>query len=251
MGQVAYLTSTGEVLEAFSVTDAAWAQLCQLPRGAMVMPRSHWPATAKTSINGLRFFSHYPGYPGTLPTPESYAHTRLKIDLVRTLRSLGYSAAVEVAGKTPDGEEWVADVLGTANGDRIAFEVQLSSQHLRDFQRRTQRYSQSGVRTVWIVATTPIFDRYTKAVVKANIDYYRRTGEFLADLPEILPFYIDVPDKNAYPVRPSLRFGRGKFQTCMEMEEAVAGIMQSVPRWQFPDWKWGGHINPDIKRPTT
>ncbi|OWK25535.1 hypothetical protein AJ87_08930 [Rhizobium yanglingense] len=85
MGQIAYDAATGEMMEAFSMTDEAWGIACQAPSGAILMPRTGWPAVPKVSIRGLRFFAHHPGCPDKLPAPESYAHTRLKIDIARTL----------------------------------------------------------------------------------------------------------------------------------------------------------------------
>ncbi len=251
MGQIAYLNATGEELEAFSVTDAVWDALCQLPKGSMTMPRTHWPATAKTSIKGLRFFAHYPGYTGALPKPESYAHTRIKIDVVKTLRSMGFKANVEVPGSSPEGEEWIADVLAeNYDGSRIAFEIQMSSQHMRDFLSRSDRYVRSGVKVCWIMPYEPVAGRLTKAIANANIPYYREHGHFLADYEEIMPFRIVWDSKDEYPGRPQLHFGRMPYHKAMEMEEALAGVMLGVPRWEIPDWKWGDHYEP-IKKVTT
>lgn len=246
MGQIAYLPKTGEMLEAFSTADTVWDALCQLPKGSMTMPRTGWPATPKTSIKGLRFFSHYPGYQGELPKPESYAHTRLKIDVVRSLRSLGFNANIEVPGASPDGEEWVADVLAeNYDGGLVAFEVQLSSQHLRDFLRRSNRYSRSGVKVCWIMSWEPVSGRLTKAIANANISYYREHGHFLADCPEILPLRVKLDSKDEYPAdRLQLHFGRGAFHKGMHFEEALAGVMLGLPRWESPEWKWGDHRVP-------
>ncbi|WP_107675013.1 hypothetical protein [Agrobacterium sp. LAD9] len=246
MGQIAYLAATGEMIEAFSVTDTVWDALCKLPKGSMTMPRTNWPATAKTSIKGLRFFSHYPGFPGGLPKPESYAHTRLKIDVVRSLRSMGFKANIEVAGASSLGEEWVADVLAeNVDGSRIAFEIQLSSQHLRDFLRRTDRYERSGVKVCWIIEDRVVSWRLTKAIANANIAYYHEHKEFLADCAEILPFRVQLENKDTYPdPRPRLHFGRASYHKAMEFDEALAGVMLGIPKWEIPEWKWGDHYVP-------
>jgi len=152
LGQIAINDKTGERIEAFSVSVEEWKMHCLAQRGTLVTPVSSWPAVPKTSINGLRFFAHHPGYSGLLPKPESYAHTRLKIDVVKAARALGYHAEVEVCGRDPEGAEWRADVLVTSpKGKRTAFEIQLSSQHLRDFCFRTQRYRRSSVECYWII----------------------------------------------------------------------------------------------------
>lgn len=59
-----------------------------------------------------------PGYTGILPKPESYSHTRLKIDVVKAVRELGYHAELEVAGSGADGGDWIADVLVTVPDGR-------------------------------------------------------------------------------------------------------------------------------------
>lgn len=177
MGQVAYLAETNELIEAFSVSDAGWADLISAPKGAILMPRSGWPAVPKTSIRGVRFFAHHPGYGGLLPKPESYAHTRLKIDVVKAARRLGYHAELELPGSDPNRAEWVADVMVTAaDGRRTAFEIQLSSQHLNDFRSRTGRYQRSGVACCWIIPRKPVHERLTKALCYANRETFPEHG---------------------------------------------------------------------------
>lgn len=246
MGQTAILPMTGERIEAFSASDELWAWLCNVPKGTILMPRTNWPATAKTSSNGLRFFSHYPGVPGGPPKPESYAHTRLKIDVVRSLRSMGFKAEIEVPGFSPEGEEWVADVLAEGgDGMKIAFEIQLSSQHLRDFLHRTARYERSGIKVCWIMSWKPVGHRLTMAVAKANMAYYREHGLFLSDLGEIMPLRVSLESKDAYPAEGlKLQFGRGAFHKAMDFDEALAGVMLGVPKWEIPEWKWGDHCVP-------
>ena len=241
MGQIAYHATTGAAAEAFSVDDAEWSAICAAPRGTWLMPRSAWPAVAKTSIRGLRFFAHHPGYTGILPKPESYAHTRLKVDIVKAARNLGYHAQVEVAGSDPDGATWIADALVTSSdGARVAFEVQLSTQHLRDFRARTERYQRSGVRCCWLMSNEPVSARLTKAIAYENMDYYRAHGLFQGDEEALLHFGVSLHDKDTYPdERPLLRFGRGHLLKRLQMEEAIEGILKGLPRWERPDWHWG------------
>lgn len=240
MGQIAYDASTGATIEAFSATDAEWNAYCALPKGALVMPLTRWPAVAKTSIKGLRFFAHYSGYPGVLPTPESYNHTRLKIDVVRMLRALGFVANVEVPGATPTGEAWIADVLAEdREGGKVAFEIQFSSQHLKDFRARTDRYKRSGVRVCWIMPEKPVAWRITKAIINENVDYYRAHGRMVADCEEIIPFVHPIVGKEEYPdPLPLIRFGRMQHLKRLSLAEAVHGMMIGRPYFEFPDWKW-------------
>lgn len=239
LGQIAYRASTGLTAEAFSATDGEWAAICAAPRGTWLMPRSAWPAIPKTSIRGLRFFAHHSGYTGILPQPESYAHTRLKIDIVKAARALGYRAELEVAGSDPDGAEWIADALVYGDEGRMAFEIQLSSQHLRDFRARTERYRNSGVRCCWIVSDLTVGARLSKAIAYENMDYYRTNGEFQADLEELILFGVLLERKDIYPTeRPMLRFSRGRHIRRMKMEEAIEGALKGHPQWERPNWHW-------------
>lgn len=241
MGQIAINSGTGEIVEAFSISDGVWQTLCEAPRGTLLMPRSRWPAVPKTSIRGIRYFAHYPGYTGVLPKPESYAHIRLKIDIVRIARALGYEAELEAAGRTPEGSEWIADVLvSKPTGEKYAFEVQLSSQHLRDFRARTRRYRHSNVNCCWIVSNKPVDLRLVKALSHENMDYYREHGEFLCDDEELLLFGVELKDKDSYPAdTPQLRFSRGREMRKMPMDEAVHGVLLGFPKWHRPSWHWG------------
>lgn len=242
MGQVAYYSETGKMVEAFSVSDTTWDELCAAPRGTLLMPRSGWPAIPKTSIRGLRFFAHHPGYTGILPKPESYAHTRLKIDIVKIARALGYQIELEAAGSAPDGAEWIADVLVTKpNGDRTAFEVQLSSQHLRDFRLRTERYRRSNVDCCWVVSNKPVDRRLSKALVQENIGFYRESGVTQSDTEELLLFGVPLDDINSYPAEtPQFRFSRGPQMRHIPIQEAIQGTLQGAPQWRRPRWYWGG-----------
>lgn len=246
MGQVAYDASNGELIEAFSATDEQWAVISAAARGSMLMPGSAWPAVPKTSIRGLRFFAHHPRYPGPLPKPESYAHTRLKIDVVRTARELGYHAELEVPGSNPGGEEWVADVLVTKpNGERMAFEIQLSSQHLRDFRSRTERYQQSSVACCWLISDQPVGTRLARALVHENMEYYSQYGEHQADAEDLLLLCVPLEGKDTYPEeRPFIRFSRGPQIRRMPMSEAIQGVLNGVPRWRRPSWYWGLPASP-------
>lgn len=240
VGQVAYDAKTGEMIEAFSVTDTEWTALCSAPKGAILMPRSGWPAVPKTSIRGLRFFAHQPGYSGALPKPESYAHTRLKIDIVKAARKLGYLANIEVAGSAPNGNNWIADVLvDPIDGKKTAFEVQLSSQHLHDFRDRTERYRQSSVECCWVISEKPVGVRLAKALAYENIEYNRQHREFQVDDEGLLTFGVHFQNKDTYPDEsPYLRFSRGPELRGLSIPEAIEGMSRGRPHWRKPFWSW-------------
>lgn len=80
--------------------------------------------------------------------PESAEHIRGKQAVYHAARAMGWKAHIEHRG--PDGR-WIADVLTEdSTGRRIAWEVQLAQQSEKEYQRRTQRYADDGIETVWI-----------------------------------------------------------------------------------------------------
>ncbi|PTV95326.1 hypothetical protein C8J27_105274 [Rhodobacter aestuarii] len=203
------------------------------------MPRSQWPAIPKTSIKGLRFFAHYPGYTGVKPKPESYAHTRLKIDILKAARTLGFDSQIEAAGRSPDGAEWIADVLVTLpTGQKTAFEVQLSSQHLADFRLRTERYRHSSVACCWVVSEHPVASRLAKALAYDNMDWYKKHGELLSESEELMVLGLLLEDKASYPAQPLLRLGYTQEARKLTIQEAVEGVLRGRPRWEQAQWKW-------------
>jgi len=240
VGQNAYHVETGVMAEAFSAPDSIWQDICRSPAGTWLMPRTNWPAIPKTSIRGLRFFAHRPGYPDRLPAPESYAHTRLKIEIALALRRTGYQADLEVSGETPSGDVWVADVLARRTDHKqVAFEIQFSSQHLADFRSRTLRYSQSGVSVCWFMPFKPVANRLAKSLHYENQAYYKEHGVIVADCEELLPFWFDIKGKDEYPDQsPEIHFGRGQNHRRLTIDEAVAGMMDGKPNWQCPYWHW-------------
>lgn len=240
MGQIAYKAKTGELFEAFSIPDTQWDEITNSPVGTLLMPHTNWPAIPKTSIRGLRFFAHHSGYPDKLPKPKSYVHTRLQIDIVKAARNLGFKADLEVYGPTSSNPEWIADVLVISKtGKKIAFEVQLSSQHLDDFIQRTDRYKKSNIDVCWIISEKPVGDRLCKALCYKNKDYYKETGQFLADDGDLLTLHLDIANKDTYPDNlPLIRLGRGQHMKRLSLEDAIHGVLQGFPKWETPDWKW-------------
>ncbi len=78
------------------------------------------------------------------------------------------------------GEEWIADVLATDGFRQVAFEVQWSPQHDDESQRRTTRYTHSGVEVVWLFRR-PQFS-ITKELKAAAI-HEEAPGHYIAHLP--------------------------------------------------------------------
>ena len=187
MALVAIRVCDGAEMEAFALSSEEWRTLQRQPLGTFVMPGTSWPAILKTSIRGLQFFAHAPGYVGSNPEPETEEHRAAKLSIVLALRSAGFTAKVEQPGKTPNGHEWQADVLCVIDGQPLAFEVQVSQQTLEEYRSRTQRYLDSGVRSIWLVRAPGHFKALSKALfydaLKAGTPAQVRPAFAKQDLP--------------------------------------------------------------------
>jgi hypothetical protein len=72
-------------------------------------------------------------------------------------QSAGWEALPEQSGKTPEGLEWRADVLCRRPGKAwsVGFEAQVQLQGEDAYRQRQERYTASGIRTLWLVAHEP------------------------------------------------------------------------------------------------
>ena len=163
-----------EVVSIF-LADGEWEQLRasqRRERGRLRMDDGA-RAIGKVSSRGLRFFAHAPGQGTASTAPESVQHLTLKAEIAKTCAEAGWTVDVEARG---DG--WVADVLASRAGRRIAFEVQWSHQTDGDYAFRTARYRAAGIDSVWLRRVTPngwdsrvgnnVFDMPARAVDPAT-----------------------------------------------------------------------------------
>jgi len=243
LGQIAYRQATGEIIEAFAVDADEWAKMCAEPLGTYIMPETHWPALLKVSIRGLRFFAHASGYKGEKPKNESYAHTRLKIDVVKAARELGYKADLEVCGESPDGFKWRADVMVTDhNGQQTAFEIQMSSQTLAEYRRRTERYTLSGVRCCWVLMYklgSSRLHHLEHAIHCENQDFCKETGLVQIEDDRLVTLRVMLEGTDTYPEKRPTLFLRQHFPIeQLQMPEAIDRVVQNKLHWARPRWRW-------------
>lgn len=164
---------TGEDIQAFDLNAGDWRALADENRSIrhLRLPCCSSMVTLKTSRRGTQFFAHKAK--GTCSTaPETEAHLRLKEMTVAAARANGWEAATEVAGSTPDGESWIADILARRGGHRIAVEIQWSPQTDGETLSRQRRYGRSGVRGLWLLRQRgfPITHELPAARIKTEPD---------------------------------------------------------------------------------
>jgi hypothetical protein len=106
----------------------------------------------KQSRLGTRFFAHSRRGACT-SAPETAEHLLLKEVAARAANQAGWEARTEVAGQSPDGAQWIADVLCSRPGTRgaVAIELQWSTQTRAQTKVRQRQYRDSGVRALWIM----------------------------------------------------------------------------------------------------
>lgn len=138
----------GEPIIAFDLSEAEFEAVrvryrrdpscLKLPDGTPAVPRRTKAVSAH--------FAHKAGFTGTTK-PETIHHVRAKQIIRDVARAAGWE--VEIEARHPDGD-WVADVLISREERRIAFEVQWSTQTIKEYERRTGRYAADGIETVWL-----------------------------------------------------------------------------------------------------
>ena len=146
------LDPSGRSIHSFDLAEAQWRTLELQNRKArhLRMPCCSSPVVLKTSHLGTRFFAHKAV--GTcITSAETEAHLQLKRMAVEAARANGSMADTEVIGTSPSGQQWKADVLAHKGQDKVAVEVQWSSQTVDDILRRQERYRESGIRGLWLL----------------------------------------------------------------------------------------------------
>lgn len=212
MPLIAIRANDGLEVESFSIPAAEWDEMRCLPLGTFKMIGSAWPAVLKRSIRGMQFFAHAPGFTGTRPAPESEHHVWAKVAIAKALRAAGHRAWVERSGTSPSGEAWQADVLCLAGEKLIAFEVQLAQQTLEEYEARSARYADSGVKCVWLVRAKSHYGTLAKSI------YYRlhRQG-------------ITPPGRPALPHLPALPLKLGESKTAPLEDMRVIVFPEGLP----------------------
>jgi len=159
--------ATGEIVEAFDLMPERWQQMKAEPVGSYLVRRSGLPAILKKNVRGTHWFAARPGESDPAWKPTSPEHEFAQVQMVRALRAAGFSARIEEPGYTPTGERWEADVFVEHSDRKIAIEVQMTQQTFEEYERRSQKYIQSGVKVVWLVNSRH-FENFTRGCLMRN-----------------------------------------------------------------------------------
>lgn len=149
---VSCLDDSDQRIQAFDLNADEWGALKveNRKRGHLRMSCCGSPVVLKKSRRGTKFFAHKQVGP-CLTADESEEHRVLKAMAVQVARECGWNAEAEIAGTTPEGEEWRADAVATKGNAKVAIEIQWSGQVDDETMRRQERYRRSGVRGLWLL----------------------------------------------------------------------------------------------------
>ena len=149
-------TGSREPLIAPLMSDEAWEELRSTKNRDAWMPQSGRRAIPKVSRLGTRFFAHPPGH-APAGAKESDLHLYLKAQCLTGAAAAGWEALPEQSGKTPDGQDWRADVLCRRPGKAwtVGFEAQVQLQGEAAYRQRQERYAASGIRCLRLSAHEP------------------------------------------------------------------------------------------------
>ena len=229
----AALTREGIPVDASTIPTDHWEILKQRSQlGDFVLPCCQSPAILKTSINGLQFFAHISDECST--APETVWHMNGKVAVLAALAGLGRVGREEVTGQSLNGSTWKADVLFSFQGRTIAIELQRSYQHLRDFMRRQERYTESNVECYWLTRKEQ-FVTLTKATARLHCKRYYGNkfpdaGIGTGSLPELPVAMLETENELI------VNFGAMKSAT---VPIWLTGILNGAYRYHEGSWNLG------------
>lgn len=171
---VSCLDEMEQKIQAFDLNSDEWAALRveNRKRRHLRMSCCGSPVVLKKSRRGTQFFAHTK-IGRCLTADEREEHRVLKEMVVQVARNCGWAAEAEVAGTSPDGEKWRADVLATKGTVKVAIEIQWSGQIDEETLRRQERYRRSGVRGLWLLRQPefPMSKDLPAVCIGGNLDY--------------------------------------------------------------------------------
>lgn len=125
-----------EFVEHRQLTGSKWLYMAKDATNAIFKRNNNAKCTSEAEVS-----SHDSESAITIDSP----HDVLKYAILKECRALGYDAFEEYRGK-----DWRADVYVEANGQKFAFEVQVTHQSLRKTYERQAKYNRDGVICCWL-----------------------------------------------------------------------------------------------------
>lgn len=150
----------------------------------------------KTSKLGTRFFAHSKLGECT-SAPESAEHLLAKLHIIEAVEGTDWIATPEQRGKSPDEEEWIADVLVEKDNKKIAFEVQWSPQTLDETIRRQKKYKESNVKGLWLLKQIQLPISKSVPAFRLRLNKEANNFEVLVPSPQYNSEYIRQKEKDS------------------------------------------------------
>ncbi|MDE2599012.1 MAG: hypothetical protein KGL40_05255 [Rhodocyclaceae bacterium] len=180
-------------LQAYEFDSTRWAQLkAEYRAQGLRMPCCDSAAIPKISSKGTKFFAH--AHRGECTSaPESDEHLWCKELIATAATRAGWTVTTELRGRTPIGENWVADVHCQKGSAQVVFEVQMSQQTKHELRMRQERYQASGIRAAWFYAQRhrKLLPRHSKSLPAFSLSAFE-SGQvpLVADFDSPLPDFI-------------------------------------------------------------
>jgi competence protein CoiA len=206
-------------------TDDAWESLRKenAKTKALRMQCCGAGVVLRTSKLGTRHFAHARRGP-CVTAPETAEHLLAKMAVVEGVKATAWAALPEQSGQTPSGAEWRADVLAVKGKARVAFEIQWSRQDSDETDRRQQRYTDAGVRGLWLFRQKDFPTR--KEIPSFRLVFHEdtQTFEVLMPSPHYDPMWAarDTDDSRSWGQRiPLTRFVSGALEGRLHFAPAL------------------------------
>lgn len=226
MAQIAYDRQKCPVV-ASDLSEAQWEELKQTYQvGDLTMACCDGAAIPKTSINGFPFFAHRTDECAT--ATETIWHREAKELVAMALHDLGIECQRERDGR-PYGWSWIADIHFQFAGRDIIIELQHSSQTVKEYQRRHERYRQCGHECYWLLYEPrflTIINAMSRIRLKTEFGGNIPAGGFKPFLPDIAVALLDTERGNRI---------RGAGMHC-SIPEFLQAVMDKRLYWENGAW---------------
>lgn len=202
---------------------SAWAELRarNVKEHHLSLPCCGSKVVLKTSMLGTQFFAH--ARKGECTSgPETAEHLFVKARITQALKGTDWRVGTEVRGTTPDGRQWVADVLANKGQRRVAFEVQWSPQSHQETALRQATLKDSSVRGLWL------FQR------PSNIQVSQEVPSVLLDVqldPLTAAVRIPVQSLSSFSQDHALRKESYHWAQTIELSRFVRGCLRGALIW--------------------